>query len=122
MKKLLLIEDESTETTRITSVLSNYKFNVKNVNNGTQGLEVITSFKPDLLIIDLEGNEKVGLDVISKVSKENPKTEILVIASALDNDIADQSLECGADTFIHKPIDENALMTFLDQKSSQLSV
>jgi sigma-B regulation protein RsbU (phosphoserine phosphatase) len=122
MKKLLLIEDENTESTRIIRVLSNYKFKVKNVSNGIQGLEALKEFQPDLLIIDLEGNEKIGLDVIAKTSKENPKTQILVISSALDNDIVDQSLECGADTFIHKPIDEAALIKFLDERSSQETV
>jgi len=115
MKKLLLIEGESSETNRISTVLSNYKYNVKSVTDGSLGLEAIEDFKPDLLIIDLEGNEKVGLDVISKTSKDIPNASILVLTSALDNDLADQSLECGAHAFIHKPVDEKSLIAFLEK-------
>lgn len=122
MKKLLLVENENSAKTKISSVLSRYHYNVKSVCSSNEGLEYVKNTRPDLLIIDLEENEKLGLSLISKMSNESPRSSILVLASSLDTDMALQSLECGADAFIHKPIDEASLIKYLDMRPKGMAM
>jgi len=119
MKNLLLVENENSENIRISSVLSKYQYNVRNVNSSSEGLEYIKENHPEILIIDLEGNEKEGLSLILETSKLKPRTSVLVLASTLDTDLAQQGLECGAEAFIHKPVDEEALIKYLNKKRIQ---
>ncbi|OUR96812.1 hypothetical protein A9Q84_10755 [Halobacteriovorax marinus] len=122
MKKLLLVENEKSEINRISSVLCNYEYNVKRVGSSAEGLDYIKESHPDLLIIDLEENEKLALSLISDTAKKSPRTSILVLVSSLETDATIKSLECGADAFIHKPIDEGSLSAYLDKRPAQMAM
>ncbi len=51
---ILLVEDDSTLATLVASTLSAYGYRVFAVASGAQALTTLTSFTPDLVVLDLE--------------------------------------------------------------------
>ena len=65
--KVLVIEDDEAMRNAIVETLKNNNYVVESAVDGQEGMDKIDSFKPDLLLLDLNLPVMSGLSVISKV-------------------------------------------------------
>jgi two-component system alkaline phosphatase synthesis response regulator PhoP len=102
--KILIIEDESAIADLLDYGLSNEGYLVKIAHNGADGLQLIESFQPDLLLLDWMLPDISGLEICKRVTA-NSNIPILMITAK--SDITDKilGLEFGADDYITKPFD-----------------
>ncbi|SMD31953.1 cAMP-binding domain of CRP or a regulatory subunit of cAMP-dependent protein kinases [Reichenbachiella faecimaris] len=112
MNKILLIEDnvEVRENTAEILELSGYKVMV--ASNGKEGLDILKSIKPDLIICDIMMPVLDGYGVLHIVSK-NPSTAhipfIFLTAKVEKMDIR-RGMNLGADDYLTKPFDDIELL------------
>lgn len=105
-KKILLAEDEEFVARSYIRKLQVEGFEVLHAHNGEEVLKILTTEKPDLMLLDLMMPLKTGFEVLTEI-KENGTEEVkkipIVVASNLGqkSDI-DTALSLGAVDFLVK--------------------
>ena len=100
--KILVVDDE----TKITDVLRLYLerdgFHVSSASNGKQAIDKATSYKPDLIILDLNLPDIDGLEVCRTIRKQSNVPVIMLTGRGEEVDKI-VGLELGADDYVTKP-------------------
>ena len=110
MKKILIIEDDST---MLRALKDNFEFagyNVETAANGEDGLCLALDSKPDLIILDIMLPKINGYEICSRVRKAQLKMPIIMLtAKSQENDIC-LGLNTGADDYVTKPFSIKELL------------
>lgn len=72
-------------------------------------LDAITQEPVDILITDLCMPGMSGLDVLERVKKTTPETDVIVITGTAGKDEAINALKLGAFDFFEKPVEQDAI-------------
>ena len=122
MYRLVVIDDEYIVVQGIKALLSRLKLEYEVVGaayDGIQGLEVIRSEKPDVVITDIRIPGLDGLSLIEAAKEECPETYFIVISGYLEFVYAQRALTLGVSDYIDKPVTaeklKNALLRIENQ-------
>lgn len=101
-KKILLIEDDY-DLARMVEIYLKREGYITNIcSNGREGIDAISKFHPDLLLLDLMLPEVDGLEILRQVRIDSTIPIIIVSAKELEIDRV-LGLKLGADDYITKP-------------------
>lgn len=106
---VVLIEDERNITNFIQSILINESYKVLTASTGKDGLSLIASQCPDIILLDLGLPDIDGIQVIEKI-RTFTKTPIIVISARIQEEEKVNALDCGADDYITKPFGTSEMM------------
>ena len=108
---VLVVEDEEDVSKLIQTFLENQKgYRVSSVADGISALMAVGSERPDLMILDIKIPQVDGLEVCRKI-KADPKGKTAIIAISGQAENGAKAIEAGADAFLSKPLDLEALLT-----------
>lgn len=110
-KKILIVEDDNLTINILEFILKKEGYTLTVAKDGSEAIEKIAAFLPDLVITDVMMPFKSGLEVTNFV-KENYKKTPVIILSALgeeENTVAN-GFKLGADDFIAKPFNPKELI------------
>lgn len=117
MKQILVIDDDMFIRDLVGTKLSE-GYTVETKANGTEGLESMKHYVPDLVVLDLELPDIHGLEILKKI-KGDPKTENIPVIIFSNNEADEwepKVREAGADDFFVKvSIDMNELKAHIDK-------
>jgi two-component system response regulator YesN len=80
-------------------------------SNGEEGLHLISSMRPDLVITDIRMPIMDGLSMLRIVLEENRNCKVILISGYADFDYAQQAVQLGAFDFVVKPFSEEDIMS-----------
>lgn len=108
-EKLLVVDDEKSISELIKLDLEFEGYVVETAFDGQEALNKVSTFNPDLIILDVMLPKMDGFDVCKKINSERSIPIILLTAKT---DIIDRvlGLELGADDYITKPFDNRELL------------
>lgn len=106
---ILLIEDDKSICTFITTSLENGNYRVTSAPTGKQGLSLAASLCPDVILLDLGLPDMDGLDVLTRL-RTWCFGPIIVISARTKESEKVTALDSGADDYITKPFGTNELM------------
>jgi len=108
--KILLIEDEIKVAAFIKKGLQENDFEITIAENGSKGLNLITDYYFDLVILDINLPDINGFEVCKEIRKFNNKIPILMLTalSSLENKL--EGFENGADDYLSKPFEFKELL------------
>ncbi|MCB1187582.1 response regulator transcription factor [bacterium] len=111
-REILVIEDEADIKRVIELNLAAEGYRVKVAADGLQGLQMIRSIKPDLVLLDLMLPGKDGLDICREVKADKELRHIPIIMVSARGEEQDViiGLGLGADDYICKPFRVGELM------------
>jgi DNA-binding response OmpR family regulator len=117
MKKIVLIEDDETMRTLLTTLLDMENFNAVPLNMSTESaiIEKIDCENPDALLLDIHLKQGNGLSILSKL-RNNPSTKGLIILMTSGMDLSDECINVGANGFLLKPYMPDELINWLHEK------
>jgi DNA-binding response OmpR family regulator len=107
--KVLIIDDEYDICFLLGQMLHRRDYEVIFANTLTDGLARLILIKPSLLFLDVQLPDGSGLDVLNKIRTENPKVKIVVMSANDGRNERKRAIENGADLFISKPINKEAI-------------
>ena len=96
---IIIIEDEKNICNFIETVLSPQGYQVTCANTGTDGLKLIESLKPDVVLLDLGLPDMDGLELIQEVRSTSALPIIVISARTLERSKV-AALDLGADVVI----------------------
>lgn len=102
MSKVLIMEDEESIRRVLRLNLEGKGHEVAESATASQGLALIGTFKPNLVILDLGLPDKNGFDVLREI-REWSQVPILILTVNDDEGSKVRLLEAGADDYITKP-------------------
>ena len=111
MITILVIDDESGIRTTIRDILEDERYRVITAEDGIIGLENFKNETPDLVVLDIRLPRMGGMEVLEKMKKIRPDTEIIVISGHGTIDMAVQAVKLGAFDFLEKPLSIDRLLT-----------
>jgi two-component system alkaline phosphatase synthesis response regulator PhoP len=109
---IVIVEDEPDQQELLRFNLSREGYKVTCADDGVQGLEIIQSQRPDLVVLDLMLPGMDGLEVCKAIRRDpaTANTPILMLsAKAEDSDMV-SGLELGADDYVTKPYSPRVLL------------
>jgi signal transduction histidine kinase/CheY-like chemotaxis protein len=119
-KRLLIVDDVAQNRTMLMDLLHAVGFVVAAASNGLECLVLLDSFKPDLILMDVmmpvvDGNETTRR--IRRMPQWRSVPIVAVTAGASREDEV-KCLEAGADAFLAKPVEHDALLRAIGEQLS----
>lgn len=111
-KIILCIEDNFHNRLLVNRILSSRGYTVIEAKDGIEGLEMIRSLKPPLVLLDIDLPGMDGIEVVGHVRADDQTRHIPVIAltaSAMQGD-RERFLNAGCDDYLSKPIQVTHLL------------
>lgn len=106
---VLVIEDEKSICDFITKTLNASDYKAVTAGSGKEGLAILTSALPDLVLLDLGLPDMDGIDII-KQTREWSSLPIIVISARVQEREKVAALDAGADDYITKPFGTDELL------------
>ena len=106
---ILVIEDDRPIKNFITAALSSQGYKYIETDKGNEGISLIMSHNPDLIILDLGLPDIDGIEVIEKV-REWSNIPIIVVSARGNERQKVEALDKGADDYLTKPFSISELL------------
>ena len=106
---VLIIEDEKNIQSFMGKILKRQEYRVLYADTGAQGLEIIRSQCPDIILLDLGLPDMNGFEIIREV-RTWTSTPIIVISARTAEQEKVSALDLGADDYITKPFGTSELL------------
>ncbi|SFD04501.1 DNA-binding response regulator, OmpR family, contains REC and winged-helix (wHTH) domain [Algibacter pectinivorans] len=108
MIKILAIDDQQLILLSLEKHLSDLGFDIKCASSGEEGLKIFDTFKPDIVIVDINMDGMTGLDVVKTIRLEKKSdTKILVLSGNTNEDTIIDGFDLGIDDYMKKPVSLN---------------
>lgn len=113
MKKILVIDDSSTNIVLLDAVLRREGYEVITSLGAKEGLEYVDSMQPDLILLDLLMPDINGFDFMKAMDEKGKDIPVIIVSAVGSSENKKISKELGAVNFVNKPVDIPALVNLL---------
>lgn len=110
MAKILIVDDERAIRNTLREILEYEDYEVADVDNGLDALEIIKNDHVDLVLCDIKMNKMDGMEVLSEGLSLKPDLPFIMISGHGTIETAVEASKRGAYDFISKPPDLNRLL------------
>ena len=110
MSKILIIDDERAIRSTLREILEYEDYQVEDVDNGVDGLNLIKKGDYNLVLCDIKMNRMDGLEVLTEGLNYKPDLPFIMISGHGTVETAIEASKKGAFDFISKPPDLNRLL------------
>jgi len=104
MKKIVVVDDEADICFLLKRFLSKNDFIVETALTGKDGLALIESFEPDLVMTDFRLGDITGTELLNTIKSKRPNVPVLIITGYSDIKVAVNVMKLGAYDYITKPL------------------
>ncbi len=121
--KILIVDDELSIRKSFQKFLKKEGYIVETAENGYEGFDLILSFKPDLVLLDINMPGMSGLELLEKLNqKEDYQMPVIITITAYgDMSSAIKATQFGAFDFLSKPITLSNLRTTISRGLEKIS-
>ena len=113
MKRVLLVDDDSTVRDSLNDVLRAEGYVVVPAENGQQAVHLANQTAVDLVLLDLNMPVKNGWDTFEQLTREHPILPIIII-TARPNQVF-TAVSAGAGALLEKPMDIPTLLRAMER-------
>lgn len=107
--RILVIDDEAAIRRFLHSALSSEEFYLHEAESGQGGLTATTTFRPDVILLDLGLPDMDGIEVIRRL-REWSNVPVIILSVRDDEEDKVAALDAGADDYLTKPFGVGELL------------
>jgi two-component system nitrogen regulation response regulator GlnG len=115
MPTMLVIDDEQSVRYSFRRVFEAEGMKVLTAHTGAEGLELVRSQDPDVVVLDLQLPDGSGLDFFHAIRALNPRRPVIFITAHGTTDTAIEAMKQGAFDYLVKPVDLERLSQLLSR-------
>ncbi len=121
--KVLIVDDIPENIQTLGEMIKDFDLDVKIAEGGQDAIDIIDSYTPDIILLDLMMPHVNGWDVIDYVRKKYSKNEmVIIVVSLLNNkDNIHECYELGVNDYITKPVIKARLTSSIESHLRNLS-
>ena len=112
---VLIIEDEVVLARNMERYLTRRGFGVQVANSGAVGIARARTSEPDIILLDYQLSDMVGLDALEPIRQSCPGAKIIMLTGNGSVEIAVAAMKAGADDYLSKPMAMTALTLALEK-------
>jgi two-component system, NtrC family, nitrogen regulation response regulator NtrX len=101
---ILIVDDEESILTSLSSILQDEGYDVVTVKNGGEALRVYTMDPPDLMLLDIWMPEMDGMETLRRVRELVPTAQVMMMSGHGSIETAVKAIKLGAYDYIEKPL------------------
>lgn len=120
--ELLLVDDEAGIRKVVGITLADMGHTVHQAANGDEALEVFRRVRPPVVLTDIRMPGMDGLELLRRIKKDSPDTEVILVTGHGDMDVAVQGLKLDACDFISKPAGPEVLEIALKRAEDKIAL
>jgi DNA-binding NtrC family response regulator len=121
-KRILVAEDDLATSQAWTELITAWGFSVKIAEDGQRALELVQSYEPHILLLDLRLPHKDGLQVLSELREKGLQVSTVMISGEGEIPDAVQAIKLGAYDYLRKPVDPGHLRLLLNNLTTHITV
>jgi DNA-binding NtrC family response regulator len=121
-KRVLVAEDHPRTRHAWAELIASWGFKVEAAEDGGRAIELLGSFEPHILLLDLKLPVKDGLEVLGEIRQRGLPITTIVISGEGEIPDAVQAIKLGAYDYLRKPVDPPRLHQTLNNLSEHLAV
>ena len=114
-RRILIIDDQRPILMTLEALLKRHDYEVDTAPTWSQGLKLLSSKSPALLLLDLQLPDAEGLEVLDQIKTEFPETQIIILTAHDSLHNAIESIKRGAYHFISKPYAPEELLSLIEK-------
>jgi DNA-binding NtrC family response regulator len=100
---ILVIDDEEAIRDACSQVLKKEGYSVKTAEDGIEGLRLFRTEFFHAVLLDLKLPGMDGMEILSLIKEEQPKTQVIIITGFASIDSAVEAMQRGASDYLPKP-------------------
>jgi PAS domain S-box-containing protein len=111
--RVLIVDDDQKGRSLLTELIENEGYEVACAGDGGRGLELLTSFEPDVVISDVVMPVLEGIELCRRIKKDPSTADIPVLLMSGNRNSVDDSIEgltAGADDYLEVPFRNEELL------------
>ncbi len=110
-KKVCLVVDDSRVVRKVARrILEIHGFTVEEAEDGSRALESCRECLPDCVLLDWNMPVMNGLEMLTQLRAEGySEVKVLMVTTEAENDFILRALDAGADEYLMKPFENEAL-------------
>lgn len=116
-KSLLIVEDEPLIMQNLVRMLSHFFPSIYQANNVDEALKLYTQVKQKganlVVLTDINLGKKSGIDLTYALKAKDADQKVIAISATEEKEVFVESIRCGVDRFILKPINKEELFSSL---------
>lgn len=113
--RILVVDDEPSARSGLSKLLSQEGYTVDSAADGLAALEMLTETPPALIITDLKMPNLDGMGLLAKLREQNLDIPAIVTTAFGEVSVAVQAMRAGAEDYLTKPIDFDALLLAVER-------
>ncbi|MCH7878220.1 MAG: sigma-54-dependent Fis family transcriptional regulator [candidate division Zixibacteria bacterium] len=111
--KVLVIDDDPNVSWMLSKGLSD-TYDFKSARDGIEGIQMVTTEEPDLILLDIKMPGMSGLEVLDKLNKVERRPDVLMLSGHAETEMIVEAMKRGASEFIKKPFEVEEVGIHLD--------
>jgi DNA-binding NtrC family response regulator len=112
---VLIIDDERPVLMTLEALLKRRGYQVETAPTATQGLKLLKSTSPTLVLLDLRLPDADGLEMLDRIKNESPEVQVIILTAHDSLHNAIESIKRGAYHFISKPYAPEELLSLIEK-------
>ena len=113
--RILVVDDEASARGGLQALLTDEGYRVEVAENGAVALARFRETAADVVVTDLKMPKMDGLELLKKLREQDPTVPVLVCTAFGDVSSAVQAMRAGAEDYLTKPIDFDALTVAIER-------
>jgi len=122
--RIVIVDDHRVVRSGLTALLGQYPWIAVAGEAGTvaEAVRETVRLRPDLVLMDVRLPDGKGYEACREIRRQAPETRVLFLTSFADEEIVLESLDAGADGYLLKEIDEEALVRGIQEVAAGRSI
>ena len=120
MRKILIVDDSTYMRMFIKKIITKNGLNIMfEAGSKDEAIELFTSAKPDIVILDLNMSEieREGINILNEMMKIDPNAYVIIASAVGYEHVKDECMSLGAKGYIKKPFETEELLKALEEYS-----
>jgi len=121
MPKIVLVDDEELARDFLKGILAEMSLPVAyEASNGTDALQAVETYQPDIVFLDIEMPDKNGIDVLQEIKAVLPGCFVVMVSGHSTFDNLEKAMDLGAAGFVVKPFTNKKIEQIVQKYKKQL--
>lgn len=104
-RKILIVEDEPDVCAALQSFLGRRKFSVATTPSGTNAIQIIATFQPDLVFLDITLLDLSGIEVLRRIREAGGSVPVVIMTGQLLPEVEISAIKAlGITAYLQKPV------------------
>ena len=121
-RRILIIDDERPILMTLEALLRRHAYQVDTAPTASQGLKLLKTKSPSLVLLDLQLPDAEGLQTLDSIKTDSPEMPVIILTAHDTLHNAIESIKRGAYHFISKPYAPEELLSLIEKALEKQSL